>query len=218
MSLNQYLEIYDSPQQTAHKKMRFDTTDTIDVPNPSITPSNIQHKPKGKRLSLKDQTLRDLSLDFVSHQLQALKSSLTPCCVLACFTWLTVAIVLGCRAQYLGLPTHKERHVWLDEKLEKMKKKSSASTPYSETYRYNYVIDCFGYEDKPCCVRAFDFAYGISPTTHKKQSSSKTAHSRRPRQNAKKRPKIARWNASVSGETYFANWLKLYANDFGDPL
>jgi len=181
MSLNQYFDVYNSPEQsktTSSSSLLKLTTDTIAVPNPSITPSHVQHRAKGKRLSLKDQTLRDLSFDFVSQHLQASKFSVTHCCALACYSWLTVAIVLGCRSQYLGLPTHKERHAWLDEKLEKMKRKSLASTPYSETYRYNYVIDCFGYEEKPCCVTAFDFAYSISPTTHKKQSSSKTAHSR----------------------------------------
>lgn len=139
----------DSEPKALKCQLLLDSPGPVNVPDPSN--SSTKNKEKGKRLSLKDQTIRDLNFEFISQQLKTLQSTIVPCCVLACFSWLTVAIVLGCRSQYLGLPTHKERHAWLDQKLEEMKKRTKSSQPYSETFRYDYVIDCFGYEEKRCC-------------------------------------------------------------------
>ena len=155
----------------------------------------------------------DLDPTVVSSKLAQLRSTLKSCCSLACFSWLTLAVVMYCRSQYVGLESHKKRAEWLKQKFEQI---SRSNLPHSNTIRYDYVIEMRGFEEKKVCLKAFDFAYGISPATHK-YHSARLRGGHKPRRSLKKIAKQRR-KGTTAGEMYFAEWLKQYAADNGDQL
>jgi hypothetical protein len=175
---------------------------------------------KKKRLSFRDYQARDLNPAYISEHLRVLQNSAYQCCSMACYLWLTLTIVLGCRAQYVGLESYQQRSEWLGQKFSEMERKKTSQLPHSQTIRYDYAINVCGYEDKKVCLKAFDFAYGIPPTTHK-YASNKRATMRgcnKPRLSARKFAKEARRKGLSPKESYFAAWLKQYAQRAGDLL
>jgi hypothetical protein len=84
------------------------------------------------------------------------------CCSFLCYSWLTTAIIIFCREKYLLIDTTKGRREWLVNRLEEMKNATAKRTKYS------YYVETHTGQKRKCCGSAWEFAYGISPTTKKK--------------------------------------------------
>ena len=186
-------------------------------PLDASTPENLK-KPTSRKSSKTFSThkMQALNPELVNAQLEILKTSMQ-CCALACFTWMTLGMVMGWRLEYVDLESHKRRREWLERKFDEM----DNSLPSSSTISFDYALSVRGYEKKKVCVKAFDFAYGIPTATHKRCSQRYSQRKRggnlKPKTSAKKLAKVER-KCHTPRASYFAMWLKQYALTFGDQL
>jgi hypothetical protein len=103
-------------------------------------------KKKGNFKSFAAKREDDLNVSLVNEQLEMYKTTLQ-CCAMACFTWMTIGMVMGWRFEYVGLSSHKERRKWLENKFDEME----TSLPFSSTISFEYALNVKGHEAKNVC-------------------------------------------------------------------
>ena len=85
--------------------------------------------------------------------------------------------------------------------------------------RYDNAIDVVGFEQRSVCMKAFNFADGIRQEPSELYSKTKSeVWESQPRTSSKKLAKQLRRTGNHPSESYFSEWLKGYANDYGDQL
>ena len=111
-------------------------------PLDASTPENLK-KPTSRKSSKTFSThkMQALNPELVNAQLEILKTSMQ-CCALACFTWMTLGMVMGWRLEYVDLESHKRRREWLERKFDEM----DNSLPSSSTISFDYALSVRGYE------------------------------------------------------------------------
>lgn len=158
-----------------------------------------------KRLSFQNDQQQKMNVQLIEEELAAF--ALRQCCVRLCWAWLTVQMIMYCRAMFVLLPTYEARRQWLEAEYERMKKNETC---------YCYNIDVLGTERKVCCKEAWMLSYGISEGTHKKHR--KSGVQARQRVNNKKKSQKVGSQAKTGATVFFIVWLIAFANKVGDKL
>lgn len=106
--------------------------------------------PSGKlKTNRRVHARKNLEYSAIQKQLQLFQK----CCVASCYTWLTIAIVMNCRTQFLGIPDYNDRRTWLHKEMDEM--------GICPDFPNNYSIDIFGEKRRRSCGKAWRFCNGI---------------------------------------------------------
>jgi hypothetical protein len=167
-------------------------------------------KSKKKRKSFEEDKAEKLNYENVSRYLEEVQKAVFQCCSFLCYTWLTTALVLFCRSQYLLIDNPKGRNQWLENHLREMEDLSKKRLLYA------YCIETSEGIKKRCCGKAWDFAYGVNERTKKRASQRRTNNKRHTI--SMKSAKEKRVEGLTEKEMYLAAWLKRFAQTFGDVL
>jgi hypothetical protein len=159
-----------------------------------------------KKKSFAENKAEKLNYESVLNYLQSVQKAAYQCCAILCYGWLTTALVLSCREQYLGIDTTKGRAQWLANRLEEMEDKSKKRLTYA------YCIETMDGQKRRCCRSGWEFAYGVNSKTKKRTA----ARTRDP--DSKNRTKTQKRKGQTQREMYAAAWLKRFAQACGDQL
>jgi hypothetical protein len=158
---------------------------------------------KKKRLSFKDTQEKMMDEENIKKELE----EFTSCCVRACYKFMTLQLILYCRAMYVLLPTYDQKAMWLEAEHKRLEKNSSC---------YCYNIDVMGTTRTECCLEAWLFAYGVSRSTH--QRYTKGGKERRLNNKKLKGEKKANALGYTPAAMFFIVWLLGFAAKVGDKL
>ena len=167
-----------------------------------LSPSSIGGpgpKEKKKKTTLRKHSQSKLDYNKVEEEIRLYEK----CCVEKCFTWFTVALVIYCCNQYVGLPFYEDRRSWLHREMDEMG--MGPSFP-------NYSIDILGQQRRKACAKAWRFCYGVQeswqarnmPDKYRKKTGKATINP--------KKIKLSKLNSRID---YFTQWLLLFANKVG---
>jgi hypothetical protein len=168
----------------------------------------INPDPLAKKAQLCRPTFQDYKNDRllkakVEAELSALQLSM--CCSLMCFQHFTVPLLLFCWAQYLFLPSSKQRKDWLSEQTQKMCKEDKV--------QLDYAVQTFGRDLLKCCAKGWRVAYGVPEATHKRFLCERNKPNKR-----RKKACLKSDMFSSPKEMCFVAWLKSFALQLADKM
>jgi hypothetical protein len=158
-----------------------------------------------------------LNYEKINEYLESIKRTAYQCCSFACYSWLTLTMILACRSEYLLIENHKNRTLWLEDRLQQMEDTSKKRLLYAY---YVETTDEVASQPvkKRCCREAWNFTYGVSERTKARASRSRKGGHKKPVSSTKKLAKENRKRGLTHKEMYCASWLKRFAQTFGDVL
>ena len=163
----------------------------------NLSPKRKAKRPKNEKgTTFKVMQEKKINVEEISKELLFFQS----CCKLSCYMWMTVQIIMFCRAQYILLPCFEDRRTWLARKMDEMSVGPAT---------FSYSVDVLSSERRKSCAKAWRFAYGVPKTTHKRAMRKRSNH--RPN-NKKGKGKFD------SAATFFIVWLLAFAQRVGDKL
>jgi hypothetical protein len=182
-----------------YKRTATVDSDNVGVPETSALKTD-QDKPlRKKKSSWRSYAKRKLSRKKILQELELWSR----CCTQLCLNLLTWTLVLQCRTQYVGLETTADRRSWLEKQMDAMEIGPSS---------FSYQLPVVDSASRKCCAKAWRFAYGVPPATHKRAMSNRSQNKNGNSPGPAKRKRASQKGATRSvREQTFISWLLDYA-------